>query len=328
MMNRRMSRRRLAQLGLVVGGAAIGAAPRFEVAAQRDEPEGRIAFIKDGDIWQWSSEDGTDRLIEDGRAVDPTWQPRGQLLLYARDGGSYSDLVLANPRTGNRKRLTDNESNAEVGSPEYVEGCAWALDPFWSQSGIVCFISDAASTMGQMELWILLPEQETAYVAANDGGDQGPPEKVSVDAAGTFCAYTVLAQGGPEGGTTYITMRDLNMGTTYPLIEGPQGAYDPAISPDAAWIVATIRDENGTSDLWIFDRVEETIERLTDDEQASGATWSPDGEWIAYLRWEGSGFEIRALRIDPDTGVRVGNAKTLAGPEHIDSTSGISWGRL
>jgi WD40 repeat protein len=257
--------------------------------------------------------------------MDPTWDPRGNLLMYARDGGSFSNLILANPRTGNRKRLTDNESAAEVGSPEYVEGSYWALDPFWSAADIVCYISDVDTTFREMALWILLPDDNYAYLAASDGSDLGPLENPAVDAGANFCVYTVLSAGGAEGGTTYVSLRDLNMGTTYPIIEGPQGAYDPAISPDSAWIVASLRDESGTSDLWLFDRVNETLSRLTNDEQASNATFSPDGEWIAYLRREGTNFALRALRIDPQSGEREGDAVTLVGADTIDTTSGLSW---
>ena len=316
-------------LASLAGASLISTLPVAQsVAAQEPGPEGQIAFVKDGDIWSWSSEKGIQRLIEDGAAMDPTWDPAGGLLLYARNGGSFSDLILANPETGNRKRLTNNESTATKGSPEYVNGCAWALDPCWSDADVVCFVSDSGAHFGEMSLWILDPEDGTAYVAAYDGNDQGSVENVSVDAAATFCVYTVLSVGGPDGGTTYIAMRDLNMGTTYPIIEGASGAYDSAISPNSDWIVASLRDLDGTSDLWLFNRVDETLERLTDGEQASSAVWSPDGRWIAYLRRSGADFELKALGIDPRTGERRGQAKKLVGGDSIDATSGLSWAPL
>lgn len=323
-----ISRRRFnTALGGALSVPLIGTQKVSLAVAQSEQPKGKIAFIKDGDVWEWSSNEGTRRIIEDGRAMDPTWDPRGQLLLYARDGGSYSNLILSNPRTGNRKRLTDNESTAEVGSPAYVEGSYWAMDPFWSSADIVCYISDVDSVYREMALWILLPDDKYAYMAAYDGNDQGPLENPAVDANANYCVYTVLSAGGTEGGTTYVSMRDLNIGTTYPIIEGPQGAYDPAISPDSAWIAATVRDQFGVSDLWLFNRVNDTLSRLTTDEQAACATFSPDGEWIAYVRPVGTGFELKAFRIDRDTGERRGDAVKLTGPDAIDTTSGLSWAR-
>lgn len=324
-----IDRRRFATaLGGALALPLVGGSPARRAAAQSDQPEGKIAFVKEGDIWEWSSEDGVRRIIEDGFAMDPTWDPRGDLLLYVRDGGSFSNLILSNPRTGNRKRLTDHESAAEPGSPAYVEGSVWAMDPFWSAADIVCFVSDAESPYREMSLWILLPDDNYAYMAAYDGNDQGPLENPSVDANANFCVYTVLSPGGADGGMTYIAMRDLNMGTTYPLIEGTQGAYDPSISPDSAWIATTIRDQFGVSDLWLFDRVNETLAPLTTDEQAQSSTFSPDGEWIAYLKRDGNGFALKALQIDPDTGERVGDAVTLVDADAIDTASGLSWGPI
>src|SRR5699024_4428141 len=109
-------------------------------------------------------------------------------------------------------------------------------DPFWGHEKVACFVSDAASTMGQMSLWVAMPGAEKLYQAASDGGDQGPIEHVSLDSSATYCVYTVLAAGGvSSGGTTYIGLRNLDTGATTPLIEGPGGAYDAAISPDGAW---------------------------------------------------------------------------------------------
>lgn len=319
------NRRQILRAGLIAGGATLGWGTSRAVIAGDDDPAGKIAFIKDGDIWEWASSNKPRRLVEDGAAMDPTWEPGGQLILYARDGGSFSDLYFVNPKTGNRRQLTDNESLEVKGSPGYVAGCSWAIDPCWSHESVACFISDANSLYGEMQLWVLLPGDEYAYEAATDGGDQGSIENVSVDKTATFCVYTVLAPGGSGGGVTYISMRDLNNGTTYPLIEGPRGVYDAAISPDSSWIVSTIRDEQDVSDLWIFNRVKETLERLTENEHASSSAWSPDGEWVAYLARRDSGFELKALRIDPDTGERIGKAERLIDADSIDATSGLSW---
>src|SRR5690606_19364705 len=68
--------------------------------------------------------------------------------------------------------------------------------------------------------------------------------------------------------------------------------------------------------------------KLTDGEQASNPTFSPEGEWIAYLRWEGSGFEMKAIRIDFDAREVDGRSRTLVEADGIDSTCGLSWNTL
>lgn len=323
-----ITRRNFSRGALAAGASALGLASRRSVGAQNDEPEGRIAFVKEGHVHAWSSEDGTQVVVEDGKAMDPTWEPDSDYLLYVRDGGSYSNLILANTRTGRTRRLTDNESEAEEGSPEYVAGSVWAMDPSWSEAGIVCYASTEGSDFGEPIMWILDPAAETTYPAASDGTDAGAIEHLSVDANALYAVYTVLSGGWGPGSVTYVAMRDLNMGTTYPMVEGPQGAYDPAISPDGDWIVCSIRDENGVSDLWLCNREDEQLSRLTDREQASNATWSPDGDWVAYLRWEGSGFEMKAIRLNLDAREVEGRSRTLVEADQIDSTCGLSWNTL
>jgi Tol biopolymer transport system component len=323
-----ISRRRVvrAVAGVAVAGIAIpqlGSTQRNE-----SEPEGRIAFVKEGNIYAWSPETGVRMVVEDGRAMDPTWQPGANYLLYVRDGGSYSNLILANSATGRTRRLTDNESVHEYGSPDYVADSVWAMDPSWSRSGIVCYASNQDSPYGDLRLWILDPAAETTYLAAWDGVDGGSLEQVSVDGDGVYAAYTVLVGGWGGGSSTYVSLRDLASGTTYPLIEGPRGAYDPAISRDGDWVIASIRDGDGVSDLWLCNRADETVSRLTEGEQASNATWSPDGEWVAYLSLEGAGFALKAIRVDVNGRNVVGEPRTLAGADRIDSTSGLSWNTL
>jgi WD40 repeat protein len=325
-----ISRRRFSR-GLASAGAAVLAGrSTFAGSAQRsgNDPEGRIAFGKDGNIHAWSSDNGVRMVVEDGHAMDPTWQPGANYLLYVRDGGSYSNLILANTATGRTRRLTDNESVYEHGSPDYVADSVWAMDPSWSRSGIVGYASNQDSPYGDLRLWILNPAAETTYMAAWDGMEEGSLEHVSVDDGGIFATYTVLVGGWGSGSSTYVSLRDLDTGTTYPLMEGPQGAYDPAISRDGDWVVASIRDGEGVSDLWLCNRADETVSRLTEGEQASNATWSPDGNWVAYLSLDGAAFSLKAIRVDVRTREVVGEPRTLVGADRIDATCGLSWNTL
>lgn len=325
-----IDRRRFARLASATGISAFAATHVPPAVAQRggQVPEGRIAFIKDGNVYEWSSEDNVRMIVEDGAAMDPTWQPGSDYLVYARDGGSYSNLIMANTSTGRTRRLTDNESDWEPGSPDYVATSVWAIDPSWSRSGIVCYASNQDSSSGEMQLWILDPNAETTYLAAWDGMEEGSLEHVSVDGDGVYAVYTVLVGGWGPGSSTYVSMRDLNMGTTYPMVEGVQGAYDPAISRDGEWIVASIRDENGVSDLCLCNRLDESVTMLTSGEQASNATWSPDGVWIAYLALDGSHFRLKAIQVDVRNRQVVGRSRTLVEDDGIDSTCGLSWNDL
>jgi hypothetical protein len=46
------------------------------------------------------------------------------------------------------------------------------------------------------------------------------------------------------------------------------------------------------------------------------------------LRWEGKGFELRALQIDLRAREVVGRSKKLLDAGQIDSTCGLSWNTL
>lgn len=320
-----ISRRRFVRAAAGVTAAGIAIPQLGSTQRNESELEGRIAFVKEGNIFAWSPETGVRMVVEDGQAMDPTWQPGANYLLYVRDGGSYSNLILANTATGRTRRLTDNESVYEQGSPDYIADSVWAMDPSWSRSGIVGYASNQDSPYGDLRLWILNPAAETTYIAAWDGMEEGSLEHVSVDDGGIFATYTVLVGGWGSGSSTYVSLRDLDTGTTYPLMEGPQGAYDPAISRDGDWVIASIRDGDGVSDLWLCNRADETVSRLTEGEQASNATWSPDGEWVAYLSLEGAGFALKAIRVDVNGRNVVGEPRVLVGADRIDSTSGLSW---
>jgi dipeptidyl aminopeptidase/acylaminoacyl peptidase len=192
---------------------------------------------------------------------------------------------------------------------------------------MIAYVSDAGieAESGDMRLW-LLPNWEAApMLAPSDDSDAGDLEDAGLDASGSVAVYTVLAFGGPSGGSTYVAIRDLTSGATFTLAEGPRGAYDPAIAPDGQAIVVTIRDEQKVSDLWLVDRATGEQTRLTQGAQAAAATWSPDGDWIAYIRPNGNAFEVWALAIDRVTGTVSGEPHRLFGHDDLDATSGLSW---
>jgi hypothetical protein len=285
---------------------------------------GRIAFIKDGHIMQWSP-DGVTELKRDGAAMAPTWQPDAHMLMYVRNGGSYSNLISLDTETGRTRRLTNSESSLQRGSEAYVADSDWISDPFWSESNIVVFASTADSFTNTPQLWILRYESDTMFVGPTDYAETGWIEKITVDAAGKFACYTVLGADF----VSYIGMRDLDTGLTWPVMEGVNGAYDGAISPNGRWVIGTIRDSNNDSDLWLCNVETDEVVRLTQGENANAATWDYYGEWVAYLAFVGDGFSLRAFRID-FTGEMpsiAGDIQVLIESDAIDSTSRLSWNR-
>lgn len=286
---------------------------------------GRIAFIKDGHIMQWSP-DGVVTLREDGNASAPSWQPDSANLVYVRRGESFSNLIALDTETGRTRRLTDSESDEQPGSQDYVLDSAWIVDPFWSESDIIVFASTADSSDATLGLWILRYEDELMFPAPTDYSVVGQVEKVTVDAAGVYACYTVIADNLRS---SYIGIRDLDTGASWVAIEGAQGAYDGAISPNGRWVIGTIRDSDGLSDLWLHNVESEETVRLTEGEQASAVCWDYFGEWVAYLAFVDNGFSLRAFQIEfsGDEPSIAGDIQVLIENDQIDSTSRLSWTR-
>lgn len=321
----RVGLRRIILILLVLRvGVLPSGGPLHQVSAQSNEPEGRIAFIRDGNLWVWTPEEAG-VLTSPGDAQDPTWSPDGDQLLFVQNGGSYSNLVLHEVKDERNVRITDNEAYVESGSPDYVASSSWALDPSWSASGAIAFASDKGSTDDLIQLWMMDSVRDDPFVAPYDGGDAGDIEQVALNTGGDLAAYTVLASGGALGGITYVAVRDLDTGVTTPIAEGPLGAYDPAIAPDDASVVVSIRDSGGISDLWIVDLQSGDAVQLTEGEQAANAVWSPDGAWLAWMSPNDRSFDIWAARIDAEDAELVSDPIRIVEAPGIDATSGLSW---
>lgn len=79
------------------------------------------------------------------------------------------------------------------------------------------------------------------------------------------------------------------------LTNNPWDDMHPALSPDGRRLAFTSR-RNGYWDLYVLDLETGDQTRLTDTADYEGApTWSPDGLWVAYERYTGTGLDIYIL---------------------------------
>lgn len=314
----RLGRRAL--LGLVGLFAASGTIVHADVEAAADTAvPGRLLFVRNGDVWVWSAGDAK-RLIQDGRASDPHWSPDGSQILFVRSGNSYSDLVIYRADSGASTPITYNQPDYEEGTPEYVQASAWAVDPDWSASGLIGFISDRDSADGtSFELWLIDDPSAGAYRAASTDSEDNI-EALSLSAGGSLAAYTVQQRLDDGTSVNRAVIRDLTDGATYNLAES-KNAFDPAISPDSTMIAVAIR-KDGMTDLFLVDRGSGKITRVTRNFQATKPTWSPDGKWLAFVRMVDYQFEVWAAPVEignPGRPFKVFKAKDF------DALSGVSW---
>ncbi len=302
---------------------SLAALPALAHASSRAEdglPEGSIAFSRDGDVWAWSA--GSTRKLFDGEAAtDPRWSPDGTAVLYVMVGDSFSDLVLHSLTDGSDTLLTANMPGFEPGTREYVDSSVWVQDPSWASSGIIAYASEEATPGGRMVMW-LLAEPAAAPVQVPGATDGGGIEGISLSADGRWTAYTERGLD-PESGPTRVMVGDLTDGSTTLLADDDGGVFDPTISPDAEHVVVSIRAAGGVTDLWLIDRQSGDRQQVTQGAQAIGATWSPDGRWLAYLTPDGDRFALWALEITPPA--EPGSPQRLGTFDGIDASGGLSW---
>jgi len=290
-------------------------------AADTDVP-GRIAFVRDGGIWVWENGETT-RLLEQEGVSDARWSPDGQSLLFVEAGNSYSDLALLNAQTGVPTLITNNQSGAEVGSLEYTLGSFWALDPSWSASGTIGYVSDESGEGRSFALWLMDgPDETTAYpaplLAVEDSIDS-----VSLSGDGTVAAYVVREPDYDTGiSDISVWLRDLATGETFLAAQSGGEAFDPAISPDGQSIAVAIREAGGKTDVWLVDRETLDRKRVTRDAEALAPAWSSDGNWLTYLKLEDYQFEVW---IAPVSDGGAGDPFKLFSAKGLDSRSGLSW---
>jgi Tol biopolymer transport system component len=317
--NARISRRTaLAAPTVALLAAARGS--QSVKAIQAEQVPGKIAFVRNGNIWVWSGGSASE-VLTGGNIADPRWSPDGNELLYIRFENSYSDLFTYELDTGSETQLTFNQPFDEVGSYEYATNSSWVLDPDWARSGLIGFVSDMVGSGGYLSLWLMASTSEQPYLAL---------QAVAEDDLSGLClaphdslaAYTVRVRMGDGRFETYVALRDLDTGETFPVAESSGDIFDPAINPDATWIAVTIRAEDNVTDIWLTERSTGERRRGTRDQNAMAPRWSDDGNWFAYYRMQDYGFEIWVGQFSRG---RIRNPFKIYDEDGLDPQSGVSW---
>jgi serine/threonine-protein kinase len=117
-------------------------------------------------------------------------------------------------------------------------------------------------------------------------GTAGDPVPI-MDSVAVFLSWAAAALS-PSG--TLITTRGYGLsrvvmvdqrGLVTPLIEQVRAFAHPKFSPDGRRLALTI-GASGGSDIWLYDTVSRSIERVTTDRGSDRAEWTPDGRRLVY----------------------------------------------
>lgn len=316
-----MNRRRVLSLPLTL--AALGAAAREMSIVRADNPipPGKIAYIRDGAVWSWSNGESTQVTVGTDLS-DARWSPTGDALVYVRSGDSFSDLYLYAPANQSETQLTFNKPNAPEGSEEYAAQASWAIDPSWSTSGVLGFISDANSSSNTFALWLMTNPYGGGATLAPVSVIEDNIDSLSLSPDGSIAAYVERSRNPDGTSTTTVVLRDLTDGQVYDLPSAGPNTFDPAIGPDGRLVAFAKRDGSGMTDVWIANRQGGAAVQITSGFQAASPAWSPDGKWLAFIRMIDFDFKVW---VAPMTGETSGASFELFDPKNADAPSGLSW---
>lgn len=308
---------------------------------------GEILYVDGDDIYRWSAEDGSERVIDvdgdNGGGESPAWSPDGQRFAWVRTSiEGYSDLLIANHDGSTVQVVVDNRPDEEPYSRRFAHFANWALDPTWSpvdpeqmvyvsdRGGVEYEYSDDPTVPGRLSdpmfLWIRERAGVEPYIL-NAAFELGlAQENPSFDPTGSAVAFTVRA----DASTTQVWTLDLNTAEATVLVEAE--AYDPAWSPDGNAIAYIQRNANGqANDVWIVPRLADgrwgAPYALTTGCACVAPEWSPDGDALAFIELVDAEFRIAHLRLTraADGRLSAGERRVLIEGERIDAPSGLSW---
>jgi len=249
------------------------------------------------ELWTVEVATGKRARLLPGDAVQPTWSPRGDRIAYWVNTEGQRDIWTV--PAGGGKPVPVTEDAPTDWSPE------WSPDGEW-----LYFSSDRG---GSMDLWRIA-------IDAASGRGRSEPERVtsgvrSLGAARfsadgrrlTVMAYDrtvdlTLFEVSTEGKTTLRQLATLR----------PQSAHWCAPSPDARWLSCAT---TGTpEDLVLLRSDASELRRLTNDAHKDRlASWSPDGETIAFMSTRGGAWNHWGIRPD-GSGLRQLTAFGEVGP--------------
>lgn len=250
--------------------------------------DGKIAFVRDGDIWVVRSGDSqTIRLTHTvARDSNPAWSPDGQMIAFDRARRGHHVHIFIMAANGTSVTRVTRQVLSE-------------RDPAWSPDGQRLVFSKGGGLDREL-CTVRLDGSDLRRVTTNDGDDLEPDWSPD----GEWIAYESL----PSGGGALLSLIRPDGSEEHDIALGPGVTY-PTWSPDSSHIAFTSLDdaggEGGSLAIAVID-VDGSNEVLLAKTRHAELTpsWSPGGDRIAFVR----DLQLHTMKADGSDVARVTTA--------------------
>ncbi len=249
--------------------------------------QGHIAFVRDHQLYVLDGTTGAVHILPAGTNVqDPAYSPDGSRLAYVRRGAGWSDIMVMPTSGGKPLALTHNQgkgSQITCSNGVSETDAVLAANPVWSADGqTLYYLSNEqklnlACGFADMAIWKL----------AIKGGQHS---LVIWPAGGN---YDTGSLGG--GGDAYLSLRP----GTHNEITYTHYAYNATQSDDAPLVQVFLAILDQQQEIALTPPASNDGSPL----QALEASWSPDGQELAYISHTDNSFPLAVMHVsDPPNG--------------------------
>jgi eukaryotic-like serine/threonine-protein kinase len=282
----------------VVGGVAVTLAASPGLAGISWDTDDVILYTQADGVWQVSADGGQPELVIAGDKEGYGTYP--QLL-------PGSDAILTNPGGG------ATALGGQIAVYEISSGASKMLFPGsrarYVRTGHIVYAQGNVLFAVPFDLKTL--EVTGGPVPLVEGVQAGPPQYAISDNG--WLVYVPGTTGTAPDGILAFADRS---GNRTPLDLSPDQYRSPRVSPDGTRIAVEIVEEDGSSDIWVYNlAATSAIRRLTNQGSNTRPIWTPDGERVTYasdrdgawgIYWQkADGSDVAERLIEPMDGASL-----------------------
>ncbi len=269
---------------LIAGGVLLVTSLVMGIARRADPQSPYITFVHENNLFKVRPDGSRLQRLTTGYYEEGShaWSPDGKWIAFAsyRDGGL--EIYKMRPNGKTIQRLTDGEGSRST--------------PNWSPDS-QDLIFDGRH-LRNWQLYQLPADASTPPTQITQASDGATFPAVSPD--GKWIAF--ITNPGNDEPLLYLRSWD---GSSYRQVNAPtSSAYLPAWSPDSQTLLISVNIRSVYSTLYQLKITDSAIEgvpfptSLPSDTSLIFPSWSPDGNWIAFIGMRSGTAYLYKMRVD------------------------------